>query len=286
MTKKKGGLGRGFDLLFTDNSTEGLGENSIATLAIGDIEPNRDQPRKNFDAEELAALTDSISELGVLQPLVVRPMSDGSYQIVAGERRWRAARNAGLSEVPVVIKALSNEETALIALVENLQRADLNPMEEAEGIRRLIEEYSLTQEQAAARLGKSRPVIANSLRLLSLPPSVAAMVEDGRLTTGHARALLALTDNEKIISAAEEVVASELTVRQTEELVKRLSVEKKQPRKLKPLHSDKFYTEVELSLKDVLKREVAVKETKSGGKLIIEFFDRDDLAKLTKLLED
>lgn len=284
MAAKKGGLGRGFDSLFLDNSSEGTAENGSVMLPIGDIEPDRGQPRTNFDEAALAELENSIREFGVLQPLLVRPMSDGSYILVAGERRWRAARRAGLTEVPVIVKSLTDEEAAAIALIENLQREDLNAIEEAAGIRRLIEDFGFTQEQAADRLSKSRPAITNALRLLSLPKDVAKMVSDGILSAGHARAILGLNDKELISDIAKRVAEEKLSVRQTEQLVKALNKPKKTA-KPKP-QRDKFYDEVELAISGVLARKVSVINSGKGGKLEIEFFDEDDLKNLAKLFDE
>lgn len=285
MAIKKGGLGKGFEALFADNSAEELTSESISVLPINDIEPNKLQPRKFFDDDALTDLTQSIREYGVLQPLLVRPLSDGGYQIIAGERRFRAARNAGLNEVPVIIRALSDEETALIALIENLQREDLSPFEEADGMKRLIDDYGMTQEQVAERLGKSRPAVTNALRLLNLPEIIREMVEDKELSSGHARAILAIDSEEMMIACADEVRKRGLSVRDTEKLVKKYMSEPKAPTKRKK-HSDIFYTEAELSLGNVLGRNVEIKEGKNGGKLIIDFFDREDLEKLSKMFEE
>lgn len=286
MPTKKGGLGRGFDALFEDNTAASLSDkNSIVTLSLSDIEPNKSQPRKNFDDSSLAELADSIKEHGVLQPLIVRPMTDGSYQLVAGERRWRASRLAGLTEVPVIVRALSDEEVAVIALIENLQRADLNSMEEAEGIQRLIEEYSFTQEQAAQKLGKSRSAVTNTLRLTSLPERVRGLISDDFLSAGHGRALLALTDKAKTDELADEIISKKLSVRETEKLVKTVNERNKSPKKtVKP--RDVFYDETELALSDVLGRKVTVKTAKKGGILEIEFFDKEDLSKIAKSFEE
>lgn len=284
MAAKKGGLGKGFDSLFLDNSTETLSEGGSVMLPISDIEPDRGQPRTKFTEEALMELEASIREFGVLQPLLVRPMSDGSYKIVAGERRWRAARRAELTEVPVIIKSLTDAEAAAIALIENLQREDLNPIEEAAGIRKLIEEYGLSQEEAAEKLSKSRPAIANALRLLSLPKEVAKMVEEGLLSAGHARALLGLDDEQMISDIAKEIVEKQLSVRQTEQLVKALKKPKKTVAHKKT--RDKFYDEVELALSGVLARKVVVSNSGKGGKLEIEFFDEEDLQKLAKLFSE
>lgn len=221
MAAKKGGLGRGLDALFADNSIEEIASTSAVKLKIMDIEPNRDQPRKIFDEDALAELADSIAKHGVIQPLLVRPMPDGSYQLVAGERRWRASRMAGLTEVPVVIKELSDDEAMALALIENLQREDLNAIEEAQGIKALMDTLSLTQDEAAERVGKSRPAVANALRLLKLPDSVIALVSDGKLSPGHARALLGFKDEQDIIETADLIIEKGLTVRDVEKLVKR-----------------------------------------------------------------
>ena len=286
MPPKKGGLGRGMDALFVDNSVEELAdEKNVITLKLNDIEPNKNQPRQYFDDEALSELSESIKEHGVLQPLIVRPMMDGSYQLVAGERRWRASRLAGLTQVPVIVRALTDTEVAVIALIENLQREDLNPIEEAEGISRLIEEHGFTQDKAAQKLGKSRSALTNTLRLMNLPEKVRGLVSDDFLSAGHARALLSLEDAVLIEETAEEVVTRKLSVRETEKLVKQLnSYKDKKPAKVKK--RDTFYSEVELSLSDVLGRKVVVKESGKGGKLEFEFFDKEDLKKLAKLFED
>ena len=211
MAAKKGGLGRGLDALFADNSIEEIASTSAVKLKIMDIEPNRDQPRKIFDEDALAELADSIAKHGVIQPLLVRPMPDGSYQLVAGERRWRASRMAGLTEVPVVIKELSDDEAMALALIENLQREDLNAIEEAQGIKALMDTLSLTQDEAAERVGNSRPAVANALRLLKLPDSVIALVSDGKLSPGHARALLGFKDEQDIIETADLIIEKGLT---------------------------------------------------------------------------
>lgn len=286
MPPKKGGLGRGFDALFVDNSVEELAEEKgVVTLRLNDIEPNKNQPRQVFDDDSLSELADSIREHGVLQPLIVRPLSDGSYQLVAGERRWRASRLAGLSEVPVIVRALTDSEVAVIALIENLQREDLNPIEEAEGISRLIDEYAFTQEQAAEKLGKSRSALTNTLRLMKLPEKVRGLVSDDFLSAGHARALLSLEDGALIEETAEEIITRKLSVRETEKLVKQLnSYKEDKPKKVKK--RDTFFDEVELSLSDTLGRKVTVKQSGKGGKIEFEFFDKEDLTKLAKLFEE
>lgn len=284
MKPKKSGLGRGFDSLFLDNAAEGLTQSGAVSLKISEIEPDRSQPRTNFDDEALLELENSIREFGVLQPLLVRPMSDGSYRIVAGERRWRAARAAGLSQVPVVIRSLTDEEACAIALIENLQREDLNAIEEAQGIARLIDEFGFTQEQAAARLSKSRPAVANSLRLLALPEKARNALKDGIISAGHARALLSLGDEEKINAALARITENSLSVRQTEALVKAMSREPKE--KAPRLNKDNYFNEVQASLANVLSRKVKVTGSDKGGKIEIEFFSKEDLSKLVKAFDE
>lgn len=285
MAAKKGGLGRGLDALFADNSIEEIASTSAVKLKIMDIEPNRDQPRKIFDEDALAELADSIAKHGVIQPLLVRPMPDGSYQLVAGERRWRASRMAGLTEVPVVIKELSDDEAMALALIENLQREDLNAIEEAQGIKALMDTLSLTQDEAADRVGKSRPAVANALRLLKLPDSVIALVSDGKLSPGHARALLGFKDEQDIIETADLIIEKGLTVRDVEKLVKKRN---KEPKAEKPAaRRASYYDEVELALTDFLGRKVKVgtKPGKESGVLEIDFFDKEDLSRLADALK-
>lgn len=285
MAAKKGGLGRGLDALFADNSIEEIASTSAVKLKIMDIEPNRDQPRKIFDEDALAELADSIAKHGVIQPLLVRPMPDGSYQLVAGERRWRASRMAGLTEVPVVIKELSDDEAMALALIENLQREDLNAIEEAQGIKALMDTLSLTQDEAAERVGKSRPAVANALRLLKLPDRVIALVSDGKLSPGHARALLGFKDEQDIIETADLIIEKGLTVRDVEKLVKKRN---KEPKAEKPAaRRASYYDEVELALTDFLGRKVKVgtKPGKESGVLEIDFFDKDDLTRLADALK-
>ena len=272
MAAKKGGLGRGLDALFADNSVEENSSASAVKLSLNEIEPNKDQPRKTFDEKALSELADSIAQHGVIQPLLVRPMPDGSYQLVAGERRWRAARRAGLSEVPVVIREMSDSEMMELALIENLQREDLNPIEEAEGLQQLIHTYGLTQETAAARVGRSRPAIANALRLLSLPTPILELTRDGKISAGHARALLSLNDEEKMVEIADQILKKEISVREVERLAKAAAKEKKQPEN-HPLRRDTFYDEVELALTNSLGRRIKVNLNKkeNRGTIEIEF---------------
>lgn len=286
MAMKRGGLGRGLDALFADNAVEENSAASAVKLSLNDIEPNKDQPRKTFDEEALAELAESIAQHGIIQPLLVRPMPDGSYQLVAGERRWRAARRAGLSEVPVVIREMSDSEMMELALIENLQREDLNPIEEAEGLQQLINTCGLTQETAAARVGRSRPAVANALRLLTLPAQVLALTRDGKLSAGHARALLPLTDEAKMLEIADLILKKGISVRETERLVKTASKEKKAPEKAAP-RRDTFYDEVELALTKSLGRriKVNVNQKENRGTIEIEFFDQQDLSDISKLLD-
>ncbi|MDE5855018.1 MAG: ParB/RepB/Spo0J family partition protein [Ruminococcus sp.] len=276
----KGGLGAGLDLLFSDNS------NNVqikSTLRISEIEPNRDQPRKYFSEEGITALADSIREHGILQPILVRPLSDGTgnYQIVAGERRWRAARRLGLSEVPVIIKEFSDIETMQIAVIENLQRENLNPVEEALSYNDLIEKYGMTQEKVAKMTGKSRSAIANSIRLLSLPNQVLEMLASGSLSSGQAKALLAFEDEETLLSVAEKAVDGGITVRQIEKLTQKENV----PRGTKFNKSiDNYFIEMEISLKERLGRKVKVDYGKSKGVLVLEFYDKEDLKAIAEKL--
>lgn len=285
MAMKKGGLGRGLDALFADNSIEEISSASTVKLKINEIEPNRDQPRKTFDEKALSELADSISEHGVIQPLLVRPVQDG-YQLVAGERRWRAARLAGLTEVPVVVRELSDSETMEIALIENLQREDLNPIEEAEGLQLLIDTYGLTQDECAKRVGKSRPAITNALRLLNLPEKLSELVKDAMISAGHARALLPLGDEDKMLEIANEIIRKDLSVREVERMVKLLGkVDTSNEKRTKK--RDVYFDEVELALSDVMGRKVKVFVGKgSKGTLEIEFFGKEDLAKIAKALEE
>ena len=277
---KKGGLGRGLEALYNENDNN----NSISTLGINEVEPNRDQPRRVFDEKALEELSKSIEQNGIIQPLLVRPMLDGSYQLVAGERRWRAARMAGLTEVPVTIREMTDEEASVFALIENLQREDLNPVEEAQGLKSLIETYGFTQEETADRVGKSRVAVTNTLRLLKLPASVLKLLNDGKLTAGHARALLSLDDEKEMLKIAEAAISQELSVRQVEKMVKyALQGEKPTPKK-REKKRDKFYDEVEIALTNTLGRKVKVYLSNTGhkGTLEFEFFGKEDLTKLAK----
>ena len=280
MANKIGGLGRGLDALFAQNTLEdGV---STVTLPLDEIIPNKEQPRKQFDEEALADLSASIAQHGVLQPLLVRPMPDGSYQLVAGERRWRASRMAGLTEVPVVIRDMDEQQAAELALIENLQREDLNPMEEAIGYRTLMESYGMTQEQTAQVVNKSRPAVANALRLLQLPEEVTDMVAAGELSAGHARTVLAFEGEEAQIAAAHAAVDRGLSVRELEKMAKAAKTKPRTPKE--PKKQDSFYDEVALSLKEALGRQVKVTVGTKGGTLQVEFFDPEDLRYLAKKL--
>lgn len=281
MAKMKGGLGKGLEALFADNGAE---ESSSSTLSISEIEPNKEQPRKDFDTAALGDLADSIREYGILQPLVVRPMPDGGYQLVAGERRWRAARMAGLTEVPVVIKELTDQQAMELALVENLQREDLNPIEEARGYQELMEKFEMTQEQVSARVGKSRPVITNALRLLKLPQEVQELLSIGKLSNGHARALLALEDEELILQIAREIVRKGLSVRQVESLVKRVKQAGKPEKPKATAWDNPYFSEVQLALSESLSRKVLVEGKGEKGRLVIEFYGQEDLKTIVDLL--
>ena len=280
MAQKKGGLGKGLELLFAENALEDAGK--AVTLPIGEIEPNRDQPRKAFDDAALAELSASIAQHGVLQPLLVRPMSGGGYQIVAGERRYRASRMAGLTELPAVIRELSDKEAAQLALIENLQREDLNPMEEALGYQKLMESYGLTQEETAHIVNKSRPAVANALRLLNLPAEVTAMVAEGTLSAGHARAILAFAP-EMQVETAKSAVKSGASVRELERQARAAQREKKTPRAT-AFRRDSFYDEGELGLSEALSRKVRVTVGEKSGTLALEFYDREDLQELANRL--
>lgn len=280
---KKGGLGRGMDALFLDNSATG-NENGSTMLNINEVEPNRNQPRKIFNESGLEELAKSIEQNGIIQPILVRPMTDGSYQLIAGERRWRAARMAGLTEVPVTIREMSDEEASIFALIENLQREDLNPVEEAEGLKSLIESYGFTQEEAADKVGKSRTAVTNTLRLLKLPSPVRELLSNGKITAGHARALLGLDDEKEMLKIAETTVAQDLSVRQVEKMVKyALQGEKPKPKK-RDKKRDQYYDEVEIALTNTLGRKVKIYLSSTGhkGTLEFEFFGKEDLTKLAK----
>lgn len=282
MAMKQRGLGRGLGALLTDYSENDAAQ-AVTTLPLQRIEPNPNQPRKRFDEVELQALADSIAQHGLLQPLAVRDMGNGYYQIIAGERRWRACRLAGLSEVPVTVVEADNRTVMELALVENLQREDLNPMEEAEGYRVLLEEYGLTQEQAAQQVGKSRSAVANALRLLTLSDEVRALVENGELTAGHARALLTLPNGRLQKAAAQKILALRLSVRQAEAMCKRMAAEEKPKEEPEPLAVD-YVAECEKHLTRRLGRRVHIVNGKRKGRVELDFYGDDDLQKLYEAL--
>ncbi len=283
MAKKIGGLGKGLGAIFIENETEN-GESSV-TLNISELEPNRNQPRHEFDEEALNSLAESIRQHGLIQPILVRPILGGGYMIVAGERRYRACQIAGLTEIPVIIRELTDKETMEIALIENLQRENLNPIEEAKGYRVLMDEYGLTQEQVSDVIGKSRPAIANSLRLLNLPDEVSVMVEQGKISSGHARALLSFDDKSEMIRVADEIALSDMSVRQIEKIAQQKK--KIKPQKA-PVKIPTYYSLVEQTLGEYLGTKVKVTPLKSkkGGTLSIEFYSNDDLQALAQKLED
>ena len=287
MAKKKlGGLGKGLDSLFADLPEDSGEESSVTSLPLREIEPDPDQPRKKFDDEALSQLAASITENGLLQPIAVRPRKVGrGYVIIAGERRWRAARLAGLDEVPVLIKDVTDEQAAALALIENLQREDLDPIEVAEGCKQLIDKYGLTQEAAAKRLGKSRSAVANSLRLLALPEDVRRMVSAGQLSFGHAKVLLGLPGAELMQQAAAQVVEQNLNVRQTEALCKKLTKPSAPPKvKEDNFTRPKRAVEVEAALKEVTGSEVHVEYKDGRGSLKIDFYSDEMLQKFVSLL--
>ena len=285
---KKGGLGMGLDAIFDDNTLE-TGD-SIRNVRLTDVEPNKNQPRKKFDEEEIQKLAESIRDHGLIQPIIVRVIEDERYQIVAGERRWRACKMAGISEIPIIIKELTDEDTAKIALIENVQRADLNPIEEASAYKQLIDEYGMTQEAIAKMVGKSRPVIANSVRLLDLPDEVRSMLEESSISVGHAKALAAIEDEELMLETARKAAKGLLTVRNIEKISAELAKQEENTEE-KPMTSDERaernrYTEIELGLTEKMGRKVRINAGKKGGggTIVFDFFDDSDLHEITDLL--
>ena len=276
------GLGKGLGALLGDFDVEVSGNSPYQLLPIYKVEPNPNQPRQDFDEEELQALSDSITEHGVVQPLTVRQLDSGYYQIIAGERRWRAARMAGLSEVPAVIIEADDKKAMELALIENLQRQDLNPVEEALGYRSLMEDYGLTQDETAKRVGKSRPAVANALRLLGLCPEVLEKLRKGELTAGHARAILSLKSEKKQMEAAQKIIALGLSVRQAELICKNMEREPA-PQKEVTLAVD-YVAECEKSLSKHLGRGVKIVNGKRKGRFELEFYGQDDLQNLLDAL--
>ncbi|MFU0832038.1 MAG: Stage 0 sporulation protein J [Oscillospiraceae bacterium] len=280
MAGKKRGLGKGLDAIFAENDIED--SQTAVFLHLDEIEPNRGQPRREFDEESLQELAESIRQHGILQPLLVRPIVSGGYQIVAGERRWRAARIAQLKEVPAVVREMSDREVMQLALIENLQREDLNPLEEAQGYQSLIETYGMTQEEVASTVGKSRPAVANALRLLNLPEEIRNLVETGIISAGHARALLGFPDKIQMLKAA-KVAAQGASVREIEKMAQKANKPQK-PKKTSP--RIQFYEETELALRECLGRKVRVTGNGKHGVLQIEFYGQDDLAELIRHIHD
>ncbi len=284
MAAKQRGLGRGLDSLFEQNTVDE--QEKVVSLRLTEIVPNREQPRKQFDEEGISELAASITQHGLLQPLTVRPLADGTYQLVAGERRWRASRLAGLDEVPVIVREMNDREAAEIALIENLQREDLNPMEEAVGLSTLMETYGLTQEETAKAVSKSRPAVTNALRLLHLPGAVRDLVGSGQLSAGHARAILSFADEEQQVAAAKAAVENGWSVREVERQAKKVRTAREVSRETsaKGFARDSFFDEVELALTEHLGRRVKVSASGGKGTLQLEFYDKEDLQALANRL--
>lgn len=277
-------LGRGLDALLGDSSLRAQTGGSVS-LPIAQVEPGLNQPRKHFDDEALADLAESIRQHGILQPLTVRRLASGYYQIIAGERRWRAARQAGLEEVPAIIIEADDRKVMELGLIENLQREDLNPMEEAAGYRALIQDYGLTQEEAAQRVSKSRPAVANAMRLLALPQEIQWLIEQGNLSAGHGRALLALPSPEGQMAFAQEIMDKGYSVRETEEKIRqRLQAEEKPQAEGEPSPLRIYYKEAERQLTAGLGRRVTITQGKKKGKIALEYYDQEDLELLMQAL--
>ncbi len=276
------GLGKGLDALLGDTGLHSQ-EGGSVTLPISQVEPGLNQPRKQFDETALEELAESIRQHGIIQPLTVRRLASGYYQIIAGERRWRAARLAGLSEVPALILEADDRKVMELGLIENLQREDLNPMEEAAGFRTLIQDYGLTQEEAAQRVSKSRPAVANALRLLSLPQEVQWLIEQGKLSAGHGRTLLGLSDSQQQIALAKEVLEKGLSVRATEDRVRRLQQPPQEEAEEAPLAL--YYRSAERQLSDRLGRRVTIAQGRKKGRLTLEYYDQEDLEALMEALK-
>ena len=283
--KEKKGLGTGLDVLFGASGLDEENESELLILPISKVEPRIDQPREYFDQQALQELADSIAQYGLIQPITVRKLETGYYQIIAGERRWRASRLAGLKEVPVRVIEADDRRTAELALVENLQREDLNPIEEAKGYKTLIDEFGLTQEEAAKSVGRSRPSITNALRLLSLSPKVLEMVEKNELSAGHARALISISDDKKQLDAAKEVREKGLSVRKTEQLAAKLSKEPLPEKEEDKKISVDYAAEISDLLSKSLGRKVRLTDGKKTGKIEIEFYGADDRENLIELLK-
>ncbi len=286
--KREGRVGKGVGALFhTDDVIENVLDNqNVVELKLTEIEPNKSQPRRKFDEEKLAALAESVSEYGVLQPIVVKKLDTGFYQIIAGERRWRAARMAKLKKIPVVIKELDDRETMEIALIENLQREDLNPIEEAEGFQELIDNFKLTQEQLSQKLGKSRPAIANSLRLLNLPSEIRQYLIEGKLSSGHARALLAAENKEIQLAAAKKIIDEEMSVRQTEAYIAQLQKKpKNKPKVAQEEEIKRYIVSLENSLSSVFGTKVKIHNNKNKGKIEIQYYSNEDFERIMSMIK-
>lgn len=283
--QKKKALGRGLDAILIDNYTIETEENkgNITTVRISEIEPNIAQPRKSFDSAELEALAESINLYGMIQPITVRSIGS-MYQIITGERRWRAARMAGLSEVPVIIITADDKKAAELALVENIQRSDLNPIEEAKGFFSLIEDYGLTQEEAAKRIGKSRSAVTNALRLLNLPESVQKMLENGEISSGHAKVLLGLSNTDLMEKAALQIVSKDLSVRETEKLIKIMEENTSKAEEETVLHDVDHKRSLELLVQNALGRTIKINEKGKKSSITIGYSDNEDLENLLKIL--
>ena len=272
-------LGQGLDILFEDNAYE---SKEVKTLRMSEIEPNKGQPRTDFDEENIKSLADSIKEHGLIQPIIVRPLPNGlTYQIIAGERRWRACRLLKMEEIPVIIRETDELEAAQLAIVENVQRADLNPVEEAAAYRTLMDKYGMTQERLSEAMGKSRSYIANLTRLLSLPEEALEALRNGEISVGHAKALMSVEDKENLLYALDIIIKDKLNVRQTEKLCSSLSAEKPEKEENVPRGTKNYYTELELSVKQLIGRTVKITGGSGDkGKITLSFSDKDDLARL------
>ena len=282
MSAMKNPLGKGLDAIFEDNILEG--DSGVVTLRLSEIKPNHEQPRKYFDEGALMELSESIREHGVLQPLIVRPLLGGEYQLIAGERRYRAAMLAQVATVPVIIREFSDMQAMEVALVENLQRRDLNPIEEGEGYKALAEQFSLTQAEIAKKVGKSRSAVANAMRLTELPGEVKDEVSSGSLSMGHARALLSLEENELIIKAAHEVISKELSVRQTEQMVSKMQTAAQNKKPKAPIVNS-FYKELEIALESTWGRKVRISPSgEDKGSITVDYLSREDLVEITERL--
>ncbi|NBI64507.1 ParB/RepB/Spo0J family partition protein [Clostridiales bacterium] len=290
---KNRGLGKGLDALFSSseikiptesaNDAEQLEERGISFIDINDIKPNEKQPRKNFDEEKLEELATSIREHGLIQPVILRHSEIG-YEIVAGERRWRACRKAGIKEIPSIVKELTDEQNMLIAIIENMQREDLNPIEEAEGLNQMIDSFGLTQEEVSKSIGKSRPYITNALRLLKLPEQIRNLVSEGKLSSGHARAIAGISDPEKQIEIAEYAIKKELSVREIEKLIKELGTDKKK-NKQKKIDKTPDVKRVEEDLKQIMGTKVNLSQKGKKGRIEIEYYSKEELERLIELLK-